>query len=181
MAGLDFKLISSALSCRDFAAAGELPILRNGRSPCPFHNGKDGNLSYLPDGHCHCFVCGRSGDVVTLAAAVWRVSQLDAARELNVRFHLGIADKPMTATELAAHEAARAREREQSEAQAEAERAEWSAAADELREAEDAAGRLTLDDAETDRAWEIIARLGRAQDAWNALQAGWTTTFDKHT
>ena len=92
MAGIDFRAVAAAVTCRDFA--DRYMELRGGRARCPFHGGHDFNLAFNRDGRCHCYVCMGDGarDVVGLAAAVWGTSQLDAAKRLNQEYGLQIAE-----------------------------------------------------------------------------------------
>jgi len=165
MPGLEFADVAQALTCEQFARR-EMSM-RGNRAKCPFHGGEHYNLQFFKDGRCYCHVCHKAGDVVTLAAAVWHVSQLDAARLLNDDFNLGLCAGSPTADE----RQRRQREREQREAAEQAARAEWCAAADDLREAEQATAGFTLDDADKPSTWAAIARLGAAQDKWHALWA----------
>lgn len=89
MAGIDFKAICAALSCREFASA--TMATRAGRAQCPFHGGRGYNLAMYDD-HVYCHSCHQRGDVIDLAAAVWGVDKLEAARKLNDDFNLGIAE-----------------------------------------------------------------------------------------
>lgn len=57
------------------------------RMPCPFHNGKDRNLSIKRD-HFRCFVCGEHGDVITFVMKYFGLSFMDAMRKLNDDFGL---------------------------------------------------------------------------------------------
>lgn len=171
MAGIEFKELARLLTCRQFAEAEGMKLV-GGRAVCPFHAGADGhNLAFYGDGRCHCHRCGRTADVVQLAAAVWRVPQTEAAVELNERFHLGLKAEGLTVSELERRERARrdARDLQQRVKQAEAQ--EWSTAAVDLLEAEQATAGFTLADADNPATWAAVARLGAAQDKWNALQA----------
>ena len=63
---------------------------RHHRIPCPFHNGKDYNLSYTPHGY-RCFVCGASGDVVGFVKdACELATRSDAMRRINADFDLNL-------------------------------------------------------------------------------------------
>ena len=63
---------------------------RHHRIPCPFHNGKDYNLSYTPHGY-RCFVCGASGDVVGFVKdACELATRSDAMKRINQDFHLNL-------------------------------------------------------------------------------------------
>lgn len=58
-----------------------------GRTQCPFHNGKDRNLSVKRD-RFRCFVCGEHGDVITFVMKYFGLSFMDAMRKLNDDFGL---------------------------------------------------------------------------------------------
>ena len=56
---------------------------RHRRIPCPFHNGKDRNLSF-GENYYKCFVCGAAGDVVSFVKELLGLStRLDAMKRLN--------------------------------------------------------------------------------------------------
>lgn len=59
------------------------------RMPCPFHNGKDSNLGVKNDFY-HCFVCGKSGDVITFVQEYFGESFYNAMSRLNHDFRLGL-------------------------------------------------------------------------------------------
>lgn len=63
-----------------------------GRIPCPFHNGKDRNLSYSPD-LWQCWVCGEKGNTITFVAKLFGLSNIDALRKIDEDFGLGIVGK----------------------------------------------------------------------------------------
>lgn len=94
---ISFRELSELVTAREFAETAL--EMRNGRIRCPFrdgHAGHDFNVGFTPDGHAHCFVCGRTADAVQLAAAVWNVAQVEAAAELNSMFNLGLDRKTAT-------------------------------------------------------------------------------------
>lgn len=165
MAGLEFADVAAALTCEQFARR-ELPM-RGNRAKCPWcDNPTRYNLKV--DERCYCFSCHKTGDVVTLAAAVWHTNQLDAARQLNDEYRLGLTGSTPTDEQ----RQRRQREREQREEEAERQRREWGKAADDLREAERAAAGLVIEDADKPATWATVARLAAAQDKWNRLWAG---------
>lgn len=94
---------------------------RNGRCPCPAHNGKDRNCR-LDKGErgWHCFVCGQGGDVISLVQVTNGCAFWDAVAWLNGAFGLGLNLNP--SADKRASEAARIRaekhkrEREEREA-----------------------------------------------------------------
>ena len=59
------------------------PPPRHNRIPCPFHNGKDYNLSFMPHGY-KCFVCGATGDAIAFVKDLLGLStRADAMRRIN--------------------------------------------------------------------------------------------------
>ena len=172
MPGIDFRAIADAMTAEQFARH-ELQMHGN-RAKCPWcDNPQHYNLAfYAADGKAHCHKCGRTVDVVGLAAKVWNTNQLDAARQLNDVYQLGVTAETMTQAERERREQARQRERQQHEAAKQAERAQWSAAADDLRKAEQATAGFTLADADNPATWAAVARLGAAQDKWYAMCSG---------
>ena len=73
---------------------------RNGRVPCPFHNGKDNNMALYDDGGFHCYVCNASGDQITFVMRLFNVDFMTACKMLNQDFGLGLAiDRELTGFE----------------------------------------------------------------------------------
>lgn len=171
MPGIEFKDVARLLTCRSFAEAEGMK-LRGGRAVCPFHSGADGfNLAFMADGHCHCHRCGRTADVVQLAAAVWRLPQREAAAELNQRFHLGLEAEAVNAAELERRRRDRERERAAQVRRRRAEAVEWSAACDAERDARRALERFTEAEADTPAFNAALKRLADAQMRCELLQA----------
>lgn len=172
MAGIEFSDVARLLTCREFAEAEGMKI-RGGRCVCPFHAGAHNfNLAFVNDGRrVYCHKCGRSGDVVTLAAAVWRMTQRDAAAELNERFKLGLSGETLTQAERDRREQARQRERDLREAEHKAEARAWSAACDAERAAQAAIERFTEADADGAEFDQALKRLCEAQQRCELLQA----------
>lgn len=79
--------------------APEIPR-RNHRCPCPFHNGKDFNMSYMYSGY-KCFVCGVGGDVIAFVKdKLGLATRADAMKRINADFHLNIPiDRNITTAE----------------------------------------------------------------------------------
>lgn len=98
----------------DIVAAAEhygLKPDRRGWCSCPFHGEKTPSF-HLRDQRGHCFGCGWSGDVLDLVSGMLHVGPLEAVKELNSAFCLGIdLDAPVD-TEAVARAAAARRERE---------------------------------------------------------------------
>lgn len=70
---------------------------KHGRCPCPIHNGKDYNFSFN-ERWFKCFVCGASGDVISLVKEVCELSTRGEAMQkicddfrLPVNFHAPIS------------------------------------------------------------------------------------------
>lgn len=47
---------------------------------CPFHNEKTGSFVVYPDGHYHCFGCGKHGDAITFVRDKMGMDFLEAVR-----------------------------------------------------------------------------------------------------
>lgn len=62
---------------------------RQGRIPCPFHNGKDKNLG-LKDRYYNCFVCGAKGDAIKFVQVYFGLDFQSAIIKLNNDFRLGL-------------------------------------------------------------------------------------------
>ena len=160
VAGVDFSAIKAAMTCAEFAAREGLPM-RGKRAKCPWNHAESRhNLQFMRDGNCYCHACGRGGDVLQLAAAVWTCDTLSAARMLAGE--LGIAaDGGGNWRE---QRAQRERERER-KAQRDAEQRKlFSLACDQLHKLETAAARFGVDDAEHAETWQVVKQLADTQD-----------------
>ena len=62
---------------------------RQGRIPCPFHNGKDQNLG-LKDRYYNCFVCGAKGDAIKFVQELFGLNFRDTISKINSDFSLGL-------------------------------------------------------------------------------------------
>ena len=62
---------------------------RQGRIPCPFHNGKDPNLG-LKDRYYNCFVCGAKGDAIKFVQELFGLNFSDTISKINSDFSLGL-------------------------------------------------------------------------------------------
>ena len=171
MAGIEFRDVAALLTCREFAATCGMRI-QGGRLQCPFHGGHNFNCALVNGGRrVYCYKCGRSGDVVTLAAAVWHTDQRSAAEELNERFKLGLAGQTVTPAERERREQERREAREQAEQAKRAEVQEWSKACDDERAAEAALRRFTEADADSAEFDQALRRLGQARMRADVLDA----------
>lgn len=62
---------------------------KHNRIPCPFHNGKDNNLSFKDD-MFKCFVCGEGGDIFRFTTLMFRINFNQAILKLNCDFGLNL-------------------------------------------------------------------------------------------
>ncbi len=62
---------------------------RQGRMPCPFHNGKDPNLG-LKNRYYNCFVCGAKGDAIKFVKELFDLNFSDTISKINSDFSLGL-------------------------------------------------------------------------------------------
>lgn len=88
-----FETVKTAVNAREAAQLYGVAVNRCGMALCPFHNDRHPSL-LVADDHYHCFACGAHGDVIDLAANLFGLSLYDAARKLEVDFHLA-PDKPL--------------------------------------------------------------------------------------
>lgn len=85
---------------------------RRGWCSCPFHGEKTPSF-HLYNHRYACFGCGAKGDVLDLVGGLLNIGPLEAVKELNTAFGLGIdLDAPVDTTALAKAKAERA-QREQ--------------------------------------------------------------------
>ena len=166
MAGIEFRLLAQRLSCEEFARR-ELRM-RGKRAQCPFHHGQNYNLAFNRDGTCHCFVCGRTADVVMLASVTWRTSQMDAARMLNDDFNLGLTAEMPTDEQ----RRRRQQERDRREAEQREQREAWARACDDEREALTKLARFTAADADKPEFDQALRQMAAAQTALDVMWAG---------
>lgn len=61
---------------------------KKNRIPCPFHNGKDYNLSFN-DQVFQCFVCGQKGNIFHFVANMFNLSFQQAVQKLQYDFNIG--------------------------------------------------------------------------------------------
>ena len=106
-----FQTVKEAVDITEAARRYGLDPDRKGWCCCPFHNEKTASF-HLHNQRYRCFGCNASGDVIDLVAGIRGIDPLEAVRELNAAFGLGIdLDAPVDA---AARASARA-EREKRE------------------------------------------------------------------
>ena|GEM_PF-1234688 len=81
-------------ACRERLTAREVAErygfeFKGGRIKCPFHGGKNYNLSFHGGGF-NCFVCGEKGDCIKFAMKLFDLSAFEAVKKLNQDFSLDL-------------------------------------------------------------------------------------------
>lgn len=84
-----FQRVKEAVDISEVAQHFGLVPDRRGWCCCPFHGEKTPSF-HLYQQRYHCFGCDAHGDVMDLVAALLDVPLLEAAKEINEVFHLGI-------------------------------------------------------------------------------------------
>ena len=88
--GVDFvSEIKERLKMGELLQFYGFEIGRNRRIACPFHNGKDKNLSFNDD-FWYCFVCNEAGDLISFVRKFFDLSFNDTIIKLNEDFGLGL-------------------------------------------------------------------------------------------
>lgn len=82
-----FEQIKSSVNLIHVAKYYGIEVNRSGFTSCLFHNERTPSMKLYPD-HFHCFGCGKSGDVIALAAQRFRISQFDSAKLIMNDFRL---------------------------------------------------------------------------------------------
>ena len=83
-----FQKVKERVTARQVAEKYGLKVRQNGMACCPFHNDKHPSMKI--DRNYYCFACGAKGDAVNYVAALFGLSQLEAAKKINEDFALGI-------------------------------------------------------------------------------------------
>ncbi len=64
-------------------------VRRNNFALCPFHNERTPSCKLYAD-HYHCYGCGAHGDVIGLVQGIFNLTPMDAVKQLNQDFGLGL-------------------------------------------------------------------------------------------
>ena len=82
-----FRAVKAAVPLPE--AARDLGLLPGpgGMVCCPFHPDKTPSLRLYPD-HYYCFGCHAHGDVVDLAARLWSLRPIEAAKALSRQYRV---------------------------------------------------------------------------------------------
>lgn len=90
-----FEQAKEMLDMEEVARRYGVEVNRAHKALCPFHAEKTPSLSFKGQ-HFTCFGCGMSGSVIDFVMQLFHLSAIDAVRQLNDDFHLGLdLDKPV--------------------------------------------------------------------------------------
>ena len=84
-----FQEVKERVTARQVAERYGLKVSQNGMACCPFHNDKHPSMKI--DRNYYCFACGAKGDAVNYVAALFGLSQFEAAKKINEDFSLRIS------------------------------------------------------------------------------------------
>ena len=109
----NFLLVKDAVDIIDVAEFYGISVNRHKKAVCPFHDDHHPSLSFKNQ-RFKCFGCDEGGDVIDLVMLLTNAATpLDAAREINQSFRLGIdMDAPLSGEAIQRATRARWRERE---------------------------------------------------------------------
>ena len=111
------KQLSDIVTIKDILHKYGIPEGSHNRTQCPIHSGKDRNFAYT-DKVFHCWVCGESGNAITLVAKIFGLNYTQAAIKLNNDFALNFTSaKPTYRDRIKAREIQKQRERAQARAE----------------------------------------------------------------
>ena len=86
-----FEIVKSKVDIVDAAQRYGVQVVRGGKAQCPWHADRTPSLSFYKDNsRFHCFSCGAGGDVIDLVGMLLDLPAVDAVRELNSAYHLGL-------------------------------------------------------------------------------------------
>ena len=91
-----FEIVKDKVDIVDAAQRYGVQVVRGGKAHCPWYTDRTPSLSFYKDNsRFHCFSCGAGGDVIDLVGMLLNLTAMDAAKELNSTYHLGLdLDKP---------------------------------------------------------------------------------------
>lgn len=81
--------IKNRITIEMILAAYGFETSKHHRIPCPIHSGNDRNFAYK-DAFFKCFVCGESGDVISLVQKIFALDFTGAIAKLNSDFALNL-------------------------------------------------------------------------------------------
>ena len=92
----NFDIVKDQLDIVSVAQDYGIKINRNNKAHCPLHTDKTPSLSFK-NNRFRCFSCDRGGDVTDLVGLLTNQLPVDALRELNHSYHLGLdVDAPVS-------------------------------------------------------------------------------------
>lgn len=96
-----FETIKELVNVPQAAERYGLNVTHGNMCLCPFHGEKTPSMK-LYEKNYHCFGCGAHGDVIALAANLFNIPMLEAAKRINADFSLGLdMEKPISSREIA--------------------------------------------------------------------------------
>ena len=95
-----FETIKELVTVPQAAERYGLNVTHGNMCLCPFHGEKTPSMK-LYEKNYHCFGCGAHGDVIALAANLFNIPMLEAAKRINADFSLGLdMEKPISSREI---------------------------------------------------------------------------------
>ena len=85
-----FREARRLVSAREVAKLNGLHPNPSGFIACPFHDERTPSLKLYRDGGWKCFGCGKGGSVIDFTCELYGLSPLEAVRQLNRDFRLGL-------------------------------------------------------------------------------------------
>ena len=91
-----FEIVKDKVDIVDAAQRYGVQVVRGGKAHCLWHADRTPSLSFYKDNsRFHCFSCGAGSDVIDLVGMLLNLTAMDAVKELNSTYHLGLdLDKP---------------------------------------------------------------------------------------
>lgn len=87
----DFAVAKEALDIVEVAKRYGVHVVRGNKAHCPFHCDRTPSMSFYDHNRkFHCFSCNTVGDVIDLVQRLLNASKLEALRELNSTYRLGL-------------------------------------------------------------------------------------------
>ena len=87
----DFAMVKEALDIVEVAKRYGVHVVRGNKAHCPFHCDRTPSMSFYDHNRkFHCFSCNAGGDVIDLVQRLLNASKMEALRELNDTYRLGL-------------------------------------------------------------------------------------------
>lgn len=89
-----FSSVKQNVNIIDVAKYYGINVNRNNKCLCCFHKEDTPSMSFSEEKQIFkCFGCGEGGDVINLVSKILNISPLDAAKEINNKFNLGLSSE----------------------------------------------------------------------------------------